>query len=234
MATNDVYLTVLQVVNETRRKLGVPNPVTSLTTDTLDPVLIDFLNDVLTEINDFGLWNEMISTATTTLVNGQEFYSINTTQPVKTIKDIYFQGTNSSLAFITNEQMRLLKRTNAQSNQPVQFTIFGVDSLGNPMIQLYPTPNTAAAGKVINVFFQRLPLHYDTSDGDETLPFYGRLIVQGLLARLILDESGGAKTDQYSLERATFENMLKETFNRYKGDVGYYRRFVPSARWTRG
>jgi hypothetical protein len=231
MPTNDVYLTVLEVVNEVRRKIGVPNAVTSLTTDSLDPVMVDFLNDVITEINDFGLWNEMIGVATTTLISGQEFYSISTSDPVKTIKDIYFQGTNSSLAFITNEQMRLLKRTNANSNQPTMFTIFGVDVLGNPNIQLYPTPNNTAAGKVINVFYQKLPFHYDTSDTDSVLPFYGRLIVQGLVARMILDQSGGAPNDQYSMERATFENMLKETFNRYKADVGYYRRFVPSNRW---
>lgn len=231
MPTNDVYLTVLEVVNETRRKLGVPNEVTTLVTDSLDPVMIDFLNDVLTEINDFGLWNEMIDTALTTLINGQEFYSINTSLPVKTIKDIYFQGTNSSLNFITNEQMRLLKRTNTNSNSPTMFTIFGVDSLGNPSIQLYPTPNTSAAGKNINVFFQKLPLHYGTGDASEVLPFYGRLIVQGLFARMILDQSGGAPNDQFSMERATFESMLKETFNRYKADVGYYRRFVPTSRW---
>jgi len=231
MPTSDIYLTVLEVVNETRRKLGVPNQVTSLTTDSLDPVMVDFLNDVLMEINDFGLWNEMISTAQTTLINGQEFYSINTTQPVKTIKDIYFQGTNSSLAFITNEQMRLLKRTNTNSNQPTMFTIFGVDNLGNPLIQLYPTPNTSAAGQNINVFFQKLPLQYGTGDENEVLPFYGRMIVQGLLARMILDQNGGAPSDQYSLERASFENMIKETFNRYKADVGYYRRFVPSNRF---
>lgn len=231
MAVTDIRRTVLEIVNEVRRKLGIPNAATSLTVDSQTPTMVDYLNDVMNVINDFGMWNEMLGTASTVLVDGQQDYSVNTTDAVKTIKDIYSGSNNAAMTFITNEEMRLLKRTSV-SGQPRMFTIFGVDSVGNPKIRVYPTPNSQYAGQNLDIFYQKMPKLYTTSDASDIPPFPARMIIQGLYARMILDEEGGSQSDHYTKEQEKFQSMVQETFNRFKADIGYFRRFVPSRRWS--
>lgn len=231
MALTDTRATILEIINETRRKLGVNNAVSSLTADSKTIVMVDFLNDVVTEINDFGLWNETIATVTIPLVVGQRDYNFSAVLNVKTIKDVFLDSTSASLPFITQEEMRLLYRQ-SNSGQPRQWTIFGADVNANPIIRVYPTPDASAAGINLDVFYQANATRYTTATPTNTyINFPARMVVQGLLARCILDEEGGSPTDHYSQERLSFENLLKETFNRYKGDVSYGRRFVPTLRW---
>ena len=54
----DTRKTFLQTFNEVRRKLGL-NDVSTLDQDTQSRAMIDFTNDVLAEISDFGDWQEM-------------------------------------------------------------------------------------------------------------------------------------------------------------------------------
>lgn len=231
MALTDTRATILEIINETRRKQGINNAVSSLTADSKTIVMVDYLNDVLTEINDFGLWNETIATTTIPLVVGQRDYNFSAAQNVKTIKDVFLTTTNASLPFITQEQMRLLYRS-SNSGQPRQWTIFGADANANPIIRVYPTPDASVSGATLDVFFQSNAPRYTTATPTSTvIGFPARMVVQGLHARCILDEEGGAPTNQYQNERLIFENLLKETFNRYKGDVGYYRRFIPAMKW---
>jgi hypothetical protein len=231
MALTDTRSTVLEIINETRRKQGINNSVSSLSQDSKTIVMVDYLNDVLTEINDFGLWNETIGTTTIPLVVGQRDYNFSAALNVKTIKDVFLTSTSASLPFIDQQQMRLLFRQ-ANTGQPRQWTIFGADANANPIIRVYPTPDASAAGITLDVFYQSNAPRITTATPTSTvIGFPARMVVQGLHARCILDEEGGAPTNQYQQERLNFENLLKETFNRYKGDVGYYRRFIPTARW---
>jgi hypothetical protein len=231
MALTDTRATILEIINETRRKLGINNSVSSLTQDSKTTVMVDFLNDVVTEISDFGMWNETISTATLPLVVGQRDYSFSAVLSVKTIKDVFLTSTSAALPFINQEEMRLLYRQ-SNSGQPRQWTIFGVDANANPIVRVYPTPDDSAAGTTLDVFYQANATKYTTATPTNTyINFPARMVVQGLLAQCILDEEGGSASDHYSQERLKFESLLKETFNRFKGDVSYGRRFIPSLRW---
>lgn len=231
MALTDTRATILEIINETRRKQGINNAVSSLTADSKTIVMVDFLNDVVTEINDFGLWNETIGTTTIPLIVGQRDYNFSSTFNIKTIKDVFLTSTNASLPFIDQQQMRMLYRQN-NSGQPRQWTIFGSDANANPVIRVYPTPDASVSGVSLDIFYQSNSPRFTTSTPTSTvIGFPARMIVQGLLARCILDEEGGSPTNQYQNERLIFESMLKETFNRYKGDVGYARRFIPSGKW---
>jgi hypothetical protein len=231
MALTDTRATILEIINETRRKLGINNSVSSLTADSKTVVMVDFLNDVVTEISDFGMWNETISTATLPLVVGQRDYNFSAALSIKTIKYIFLTSTSAALPFINQEEMRLLYRQ-SNSGQPRQWTIFGVDANANPVIRVYPTPDASVAGTTLDVFYQANATRYSTATPTNTyINFPARMVVQGLLARCILDEEGGSASDHYSQERLNFENLLKETFNRFKGDVSYGRRFIPSLRW---
>ncbi len=237
MALTDVRLSVLDTVNEARRKLGVPNAISLLTADSQSVVAVDWLNDVVAEINDFGFWPDMVATATTAMVAGQNVYSINTTDPVKTVKDIYYGPNRVRMNFITVEEMRLLERVRVDG-EPRRFTIQGLDALANPNIRVSPIPTTteSLAGDTIDVLYQKMAPRYvaDVPSASLIIPFPSRLVVQGLMTRMILDEEGGSPSDHYSLERATFEKMMKDQFARFKGDVGYFRRMVPvSARYAK-
>lgn len=233
MALTDTRSTILQIINETRRKLGINNSVSSLTQDSKTIVMVDFLNDVVTEISDYGMWNDTIATVTIPLVLGQRDYNFSSALNIKTIKDIFLTSTTAALPFITQEEMRLLYRQ-SNSGQPRQWTIFGLDAAANPVIRVYPTPDASSAGTTLDVFYQQNATMYTTATPTTTyINFPSRMVVQGLYARMILDEEGGSPTNQYTQERLNFENLLKETFNRLKGDVSYGRKLIPSLRWRR-
>ena len=53
MAITDIRFTVLQVVNEVQRKLGL-NTTPTLLTNKISIELVDHINDVVSDLSDFG------------------------------------------------------------------------------------------------------------------------------------------------------------------------------------
>ncbi|NDD53714.1 hypothetical protein EBZ39_07520 [bacterium] len=230
MALADLRLSILDTLNTVRRKLGVNNAATSLTQDAQVVLMMDYLDDVIKEIDDYGMWPEMLNTTNTTIVAGVYDYSVNTTDAVKTIKDIYYGPNRILMNQVSIEDMRLLQRNLNTTGSPRQYALFGVDSIGNPIIRVNPTPATTEDGYVMDVLWQRIPTRYTTaSDTSTIIPFNSTLVCQGLLCRMILDEEGGSQSDHYTKEREKFVAMLRDQFNRHKLDAGYWRKFSPNS-----
>lgn len=231
MGIGDVRYTVLEIVNEVQRKLGLTATLT-LSTNALAVQLVDFVNDVVVDISDFGNWQEMIVSAVITAVSGQRDYSINTSANVKNIGDIYFSTKTGPIRYLPIDRMRILTRTTSQGT-PNQFTIFGTDSGGNPNLRFNPIPGANEDGEMFSVVYYTQPQKYTTADASARVPFPGDVVVMGTLARATLNESGGTPTDKYQNFQSDYINMRKEALNRFKGDTGWNTSFRPSIRGRR-
>lgn len=228
---SDTQYTVLQIINEVQRKLGL-NATATLVANKLSIQLVDFLNDTCTDISDFGNWQEMLVSANIVAVSGQCDYSINTSANVKNIGDIYFRPRTGSLKFVTVANMRIMTRV-TNTGAPSQFTIFGADANANPNIRVRPTPAAAENGELFSIIYYTKPQVYTISDAATVVHFPGEVVVNGVLARAILNESGGSPTDKYSLIQQDYLTGRKEALNRFNGDTGWDVSFVPSRQGRR-
>lgn len=233
MSIGDIRYTVLQTTQEVFRKLGLNAP-SSLSQNKLSIQMVDFINDTCNDLSDFGNWQETLVSANVTAVSGQRDYSVNTSANIKNIGDIFFLNRVGPMRNVTVQDMRIMTRVTI-TGQPTQFTVFGTDSNGNPLIRVRPTPVQAEDGKTFSITYYVRPPRYTTSDGAELIPFPAKVVVLGALARAILNESGGAPTDRYTATFQDYTVARKEALNRFNGDTGYDVSFTPSlqGRWRR-
>lgn len=225
MGLSDVRYTVLQATNEVQRRMGL-TPTPTLTTNSFAVKCVDFINDIVADLSDYGNWQETLATALVTAVSGQSDYLIQTSAAVKNIGDVFFAPRRGSLRTVSIETMRLMTRTTAVG-QPSQFCIFGVDINGNPNIRVRPTPSVAEDGELFSVLYYIAPPRYTTSDASTVIPFPWHMIVLGVLARAYLDESAGSPTPQYQQYYNDYLTARKETLNRFNFDTGFDVQFAP-------
>lgn len=233
MGIGDNRYTVLQVVQEVMRRLGLTAPA-SLSTNKLSIQMVDFVNDICVQLSDLGEWQEMLVSSNVTAVSGQRDYSIITSAQVKNIGDLYFSNKTGPLRHVTIRDMRIMTRVTA-TGQPTQYTIFGTDINGNPTIRVRPTPATSEDGQLFSVvYYIRTPV-YTTADANTYIPFPGSVVVDGVLALATLNESGGSPTDHYQQLQEKYTTGRKEALNRFNGDSGWEINFSPSiqSRWRR-
>lgn len=233
MGLGDIRYTVLQVVNEVQRKLGL-DPTSTLSQNKLSTQLVDFVNDVCSDLSDFGNWQECLVSANVTAVSGQSDYGISTSANIKNIGDIFFSNRTGPLRNVTIRDMRIMTRVTSVG-QPTQFTVFGTDPNGNPVIRVRPTPAANEDGQFFSViYYIRAPL-YTTSDDSSVIPFPGDLVVDGVLSQALLNESGGSPTDHYTKVYQSYLEGRKDALNRFNGDTGWNVDFTPSlqGRWRR-
>lgn len=231
MTLSDIQYTVLEIVNEVQRKLDL-NTTPTLGANKLSTQMVDFVNDVCNDLSDFGNWQETLVSANVTCVSGQVNYSINTSANVKNIADIYFSQRVGPMRNITIQDMRIMTRVTA-TGTPTQFTIFGTDANGNPNIRVRPTPAQNEDGGLFSILYYVRAPKYTTADNSTVVPFPGDLMVLGVLANVLLNESGGAPTDRYTKTQQDYLMARKEALNRFNGDTGWDIQFAPSMQGRR-
>lgn len=219
---SNTRLTILQIVNEVRQKLGIP-AAASLSADAQATSMLSYLNDVISIVSDYGDWQEALNEYVTTASSSVSQYLIDVSgKIVKNIHEVAFSGTVSPLRVETLDNMRRWGRTGG-TGLPNNWCIIGVDNVttGSPYIRVYPVPGTNENNETFNVLFYEKPRIYTTSDGSVVPIFDSRLLVDGLLAMALLDESRGTQNIDFVTEfKAIFASRLQETFNRFNGDSG--------------
>lgn len=234
MSIGDLRFTVLQVVNEVQRKLGL-NTTPSLTTNKIATELVDHINDTVDDLSDFGNWMETLSTAQVTAQVSVRDYVVQTSGIIKNIGDVYLGTRSGPLSSVNIDTMRIMTRTTALG-QPSQYCIFGVDaSSGQPIIRVRPTPDASQAGALFSILYYKKPSQYTTSDASTVIPFPARVVVLGVLARYTLRESGGAQTEMYQVYQKDYETGRRNALNRFNSDTGWDISFAPARRnrWRR-
>ena len=233
MAVSDQRLTVLEIINEVRKRVKL-NTVSTVDSDKDSNLKLQYINDVVAEISDFGDWQESLQQITVTAQSSVQDYSLSsqseTQASVMAIQNIYEVVYDTDVTYMGLIDLPdLLRMQRSRSfGPPKQWAVKGTDSAGNPKFSVTPIPASAEAGKIFTVQIFSKPAFYVTADGAIRPPFPGKLLVQGLYAKTILDESDGEPTVRYANVKGIFDNMLYETYNRYNGDSGGDIYFRPS------
>lgn len=233
MAITDIRYTVLQTVNEVLQKMGL-DTVAVLAANKISKELVAHINDVVSNLSDFGNWMEQLVTANITAQSSVSDYSIQTSAVVKNIGDIYIAGRRGPLNSVDLDTMRIMTRTTARG-QPSQYCIFGTDSNGNPLIRVRPTPDSSQNGSLFSILYYVKPPIYTTSDGATLIPFPARVVVLGTLAAYTLRESGGAQSDMYTSYYNQYLDARRSALNRFNSYTGWDVSFTPgrTGRWRR-
>ena len=227
------YLTILEIVNEVCDRMNIRR-VTTTNQNAFTKNCINLLNDIMEEMTDFGTWNELQASASVTMVCGQSIYTIDTTtlatakQFIHSIQEVAVSGRVPPLEPISDKnEFRMLNRVNT-IGQPSRYIIEGVDTLGNPRLGIFPRPGANYAGNEAFVKFQVLPPKYVAgSDDSVVVPFPGRVVILGLVAAAILDESAGAETRQYQAAQLKYLAARNNALGRQTAKTGEYVRVQP-------
>ncbi len=233
MALADVRKTVIQIINEVQRKLGL-DAATTLTETKQTQVLLDLLNDVMDEISDFGDWPQMYHEVDITAASSVGVYKISVSGDavVKNVYEFVWGDDVSPLEVRSIEDIRRLQRL-ASFGAPRQVAIIGASG-ASPFFRIYPIPNQSAidaetsAGGVFNIAYYEKPRLFTTADVSALPEFPSRVVTQGLYAKALLEENGGEPTPQYQVSYAEYGRMRIEALNRWTADTGTDVYFVPT------
>lgn len=219
--------TYLQIFNETRRKVGV-SEITTLSQDSLGTVMIDYMNDIIAQISDYGDWQEMYKEEAFACSASVSDYIFNTSAVTKSIHEVQFGTQIAPLWLVDIDTINRLNRTKAYG-VPTQWGIVGVDNIitGNPVVRVFPTPVSAQVSANFNVKYYKKPALITSADTSSIPQFPSRMVSQGLLAYTLRDEERGAESQQWEQEYAIFQRMIEETYNRFNGDTGSDTFFIP-------
>lgn len=234
MSSGDLRFTVLQVVNEVQRKLGLSS-TPSLLTNKVATELVDHINDVVDDLSDFGNWMETLTTAKVTAQVSVRDYVVQTSGVIKNIGDIYIDTRSGPLRSVDIETMRIMTRSTALG-QPSQYCIFGVDASSyQPIIRVRPTPDASQAGAVFSILYYKKPSQYTTADTNTVIPYPARVVVLGVLAHYTLRESGGSQTEMSQIYQQGYDMGKRNALNRFNSDTGWDVSFAPARRnrWRR-
>lgn len=228
MSLSDQRMTALEIINEVRRKSKL-NTVTTFDQDSDALTKLAYLNDVISEISDYDNWQELLRDVTVTAQSSVADYSIpvSAVTVVQNIHEVVFDGGPGEMNMVTLDDIRRLQRSGS-TGRPTQWAVKGVDSNGNPYFSVSPIPVSAQDGLTFDVLVWEKPSFITTAQVTAVPPFPGKLVVQGLLCKTILDESDGEPTSRYQQEKSVYDEMLYESYNRYNGDSGSTIFFRPS------
>ncbi len=223
----DTRKSYIQLFNEVRRKLGV-NEISTLAQDKLGQAMIDYMNDIIAEISDFGDWQEMYREESFACSASVYDYVFNTSVATKSIHEIQFGTQIAPMWLVTLDDIRRLNRV-AAYGVPTQYAFVGVDNVitGNPRVRVFPTPVTAQTSATFNIAYFKKPALITSADTSSIPEFPSRMIAQGLLAYSLRDEERGNQSQQWQEEYSIFKKMVGETFNRFNGDTGSDTFFIP-------
>lgn len=227
------YMTLLEIVNEVNDSLKVRR-VASTSANLFTKNMVNQINGVIEDLLDMGTWNELQSSAAFTLVSGQAVYSVATTANttakwyMHSIQEVAVSGRVPPLEPIADRnEFRMLVRTKSMGT-PSQYSVEGVDGLSNPRVGVFPRPGATASGNLARVKYQVAPPRYEAgTDDNVVLPFPGRVLVSGLIAAAILDESGGSPTEQYKMAKMGFGKLANSALGRQTAKTGEFIRFQP-------
>ena len=226
MAETDFKVTVIGAINEARRKSKL-STVATLDADSDSLVKLQYLNDVVSDLSDYANWQELYREAIVSVATSVRDYAVSGVV-VQNIHEVALSTRSSPLTRRNIEDIRQLQRMDS-TGSPNSWCVKGVTSEGNPKITVDRWPTSNETG-YFNIGYYLKPNVYTTADASATVPFPGRVVVQGLLTKTILDESDGEPTQRYQANLALYESMKDESYNRFNGDTGGTVHFRPGRR----
>lgn len=224
MAESDFKVTVIGAINEVRKKSKL-SPVATVDEDSDSILKLHYLNDVIADLSDHANWQELYREAIVSVQASVRDYAVSGVV-VQNIHEVALSNRSSPLKMLDIDGIRQLQRNNSVGT-PNQWCIKGVTSEGNPIITMDRWPSSTDTG-YFNIGYYLKPSVYTTADASATVPFPGRVVVQGLLVKTILDESDGDPGQRYATNLEIYEDMKQQSYNRLNGDSGGDIKFCPA------
>ena len=221
----DTRKTALEIVNAVLIKLGTLE-VTALNANQYSKVYTQLLNEVISEVDDAGDWEERYSTVDTNFVSGQDLYSIDTPEPVKRIDQVFALPVRAPMKLIKKQDMTYLK-LNDSTGTPRQYCIWGVDTKNNPLIRVYPKPNTSNVTTLTVFYYEKTP-NLTTNDGDVYPVFPANVLIKGLYYKALMEQNDGERSAPVQIAEAEYKTAIMESLNRFTNDTGNDVRIVPN------
>lgn len=215
-AVSNIRQTVIQVINQVQRKLGV-NTTSTLTETKHATVLLRLLNEVITECEDAGDWLELYEEHTVTAQSSVAQYTIDASAQVHHIHEIHYEGSPAPLANVSISKMRMFGKITSFGS-PRHFALTNVDdTTGQPVMKVFPVPTTA---RTFDIGFYEKQNLLTTSDTATVPKFPANVLIQGVYAKALLDENGGEPTKQFEFAYGEYKNIREQAMNRYTSDTG--------------
>lgn len=237
MSIADVRMTAIQIVNEVQRKLGL-NTTTTFTANKHARILLDLLNDVIDECSDYGDWHQMLREVKLSAISSVGTYKVSASAEIQRIHEVVWANDIAPLEVRNVEDIRRLQRVSS-FGKPRQFSIVGVSGV-SPFIRVFPVPASATMSVVSGsaqfdiLYYKKPRLLVEADTTAAVIPaFPSRVLVQGLYAKAILEESGGERTSEFVAAYREYERMRSEAQNRFNSDTGgsaIY--FTPTGRYS--
>ncbi len=180
--------------------------------------MVQFLNEVIADISDFGDWQEFYNETVVTAVSGQSEYELGLTSPIKSILEIVVSGQVQSLYYTDIRDINRLLRTTS-TGVPRWFSLIGMDSQENPKFRVSPIPGSNEDGDDMRISYYEKPKLYSTSDDAVVPDLPANLLIQGLYAKALLFENGGEPTTEFQAEMQLYERLKQQALNRYTTDT---------------
>ena len=234
-------LEAISIVNEVQRKLGV-NTTTTFTATKHARVLLQLLNEVIADLNDYGNWQELyaeIEVTASTSVNQYvvsprqfvtqasgtddfpKFDSSLSAKEVHHIMEVSFDNQSSPLELRTIEDIRRLRRTKgATGGNPRQWSVIGANASGHPVIEVYPQPSSNLNNRLFNIALYVKEPNLLEADVSAVPVFPANVLIQGLYAKALREQEDGAPTPTSNAEHALYEKYKREALNRFTTDMG--------------
>lgn len=220
--------TALNIVNRVRRKLGY-NAVTDFSSKNAQ-MLLEMLNEVVSEVSDDGDWPEMFREVLVTAQSSVGEYEVAVSGLVQNVYEIGFQNQIAPLEPRDIKDLRLWQRL-GNTGEPRQFAIVGVDaSSGNPKFRVHPIPGASQAGETFDIAYYQKPEALTTAQGSVTVPFPAELLFKGLYAKALLEENGGERSAEYQTAYTEYIKDRRETLRRFTADTGSDIYIIPGHR----
>ena len=223
MAYIDTNRPVLEIINVCMKRLGL-DAVSTIDQNSLSIVAVDLLNDVVTDMCDYFQWPQLYAETSVVAVSSVVEYKINV--DAKSISEVSVSGQVSPLELVTIEDIRRLNRITS-SGIPRQFAIIKVSGDASYM-RVHPTPVTPLSS--FEVAYYTKPRLVRASAGDGSLVFNlpARVLIQGLYAQMLLEESGGRPTPEVAAASQLYAKMKQDSLNRFTFDTGSDVYIVPA------
>lgn len=223
-----VTLTALEIVNRVQRRLGVDTTAGFDNTNHAR-VLLDLLNEVVAEINDYAPWDQDYFEVSVTASTSIDEYTIiaSGNREIHSIIEIALSSQASPLENRSTVDIRRLQRVKTGVGTPRQYSIVGTNASGHPKFRISPPPSSLHNNKRFNCAVQLKPVEVTVTATATAPPYPGKLVIQGLYAAALLEEAGGEPTPQYQVQYALYQKFLKETHNRLVNDTETVIYFTP-------
>jgi len=226
----DTRSTAKDIINSVLNKMGTTS-VDSIDQNSYSRVLLQLLNEVITDCDDYGDWEERYERVDATPVVGQDLYTFSTPDPIKRVHQIFYNDYRGPLKQVKKQEMNyLMLRTNTQG-KPSFWSVWGVDTQNNPQIRIYPKPQSVASSDIFIMFYYAKTPNLTTDDGDYLPDFPANLLIRGLYYKALLEQNDGEQSAPIRAAMEEYMNAKREAHNRFTNDSGTSVRFVPAGGW---